>query len=125
MAGPSSVEAYLSALPAGRRAWMEELRETIRAAAPEATEAISYLMPAFRLRDRFLVSYAAYKSHYSLFPANQAVVAALGDELKGYYSGRGTLRFPADEPLRAALVTKVVHVRIAEENAKRTTFDSQ
>ena len=117
MASPPSVEAYLSDLPAERRAVMDELRATVRAAAPEATEAISYQMPALRLHDRFLVSYAAYKSHYSLFPANEVVVKAVGAALTPYLSGRGTIRFPADKPIPYALVTKVVKARVKEANA--------
>jgi uncharacterized protein YdhG (YjbR/CyaY superfamily) len=119
MAGPTSVEDYLAALPNERRAVLEELRRTIKAAAPEATETIAYQMPAFRSHGgQFLVSYAAYKNHYSLFPASGAVVEALGAELTPYLAGKGTIRFPADDPIPGALVTKIVKVRV-EENAAR------
>jgi len=119
MAKPTSVEEYLAALPDDRRATVEQLRRTIRAAAPEATETIAYLMPAMRShRGQFLVSYAAYKKHYSLFPASDAVIEAGGDELKPYLAGKGTIQFPADKPLPIALVTKIVKVRVAE-NAER------
>jgi uncharacterized protein YdhG (YjbR/CyaY superfamily) len=119
MAAPTSVEEYLAALPDERRAVMEELRQTVNAAAPEATETIAYEMPALRSHGgQFLVSYAAYKRHYSLFPASEAVIEAGGDELKPYLAGKGTIRFPADEPLPTALVTKIVKVRVAE-NAER------
>lgn len=114
MATPSSVEDYLAALPAGPRAALEELRKTIKAAAPEATETISYQMPAFQQDGRFLVSYAAFKDHCSLFPASGKVLEALGEELKPYFSGKGTLRFTAAEPIPAALVRKIVKVRIEE-----------
>jgi uncharacterized protein YdhG (YjbR/CyaY superfamily) len=118
MAGPGSVEDYLAALPDGPRAEMEELRATIRGAAPEATEQISYQMPAFKSHGRFLVSYASFKDHYSLFPANDAVREALGDELAPFLSGKGTIRFRHDEALPTALVTKVVEVRLRENAAK-------
>jgi uncharacterized protein YdhG (YjbR/CyaY superfamily) len=118
MAGPTSVEDYLAALPEEQRAALEKLRKTIRAAAPEATETISYQMPAFKDQGRFLVSYAAFKNHCSLFPASNAVMEALGEELKPYFSGKGTLRFTADKPIPAALVKKIVKARI-EENAAR------
>ena len=119
MAEPISVEDYLDALPDERRAAMEELRQTIKAAAPQATETIAYQMPALRSHGgQFLVSYAAYKRHYSLFPASGAVVEALGEELTPYLAGKGTIRFPADRPVPTALVTKVVKVRL-EENAGR------
>ncbi|MBA2700638.1 MAG: DUF1801 domain-containing protein [Chloroflexi bacterium] len=118
MAAPSSVEDYLAALPEDRRATLETLRQTIRRAAPEATERISYQMPAFRSHDQFLVSYAAFKHHFSLFPASDAVVEALGAELTPYLSGKGTIRFPADRPIPADLVTRIVKVRVAENAAR-------
>lgn len=82
MAAPTSVEDYLSALPEGSHAALEKLRRTIKAAAPEATETISYQMPAFKHHGRFLMSYAAVKDHCSLFPASKAVREALGEELE-------------------------------------------
>jgi uncharacterized protein YdhG (YjbR/CyaY superfamily) len=118
MAGPTSVEDYLDGLPDERRAVVEELRQTINAAAPEATETIAYEMPALRTHGQFLVSYAAYKNHYSLFPASDAVIEALGDELTPYLAGKGTIRFPANRPVPTALVTKIVKVRLAENAAR-------
>jgi uncharacterized protein YdhG (YjbR/CyaY superfamily) len=117
MATPTSVDDYIAALPPERRATMEELRRTINAAAPDATETIAYQMPALRADGRFLVSYAAFKAHFSLFPASDAVVAAGGEELAPYLAGKGTIRFPADQPLPLALVTKIVTVRVAEHAA--------
>jgi uncharacterized protein YdhG (YjbR/CyaY superfamily) len=117
MAVPSSVEDYLAALPEAPRAALEKLRKTIKAAAPEATETISYQMPAFKLHGRFLVSYAAFKEHCSFFPASSKVLEAHGEELKPYFSGKGTLRFTADKPLPTALVKKIVKVRIKENAA--------
>ena len=125
MVTPTTVEEYLDTLPGDRRAAVEDLRRTIRAAAPEATETIAYSMPAFRgLGGQFLVSYAAYKNHYSLFPASGVVVEALGDELTPYLAGKGTIHFPAGQPLPLALVTKIVTVRLAE-NAERARARSQ
>jgi len=117
MTGPASVDGYMAALPDDRRAAMEELRQTIRDAAPEATELISYQMPAFRSHGQFLVSYAAFKNHYSLFPASEAVVTGLGEELTPHLSGKGTIRFRADDPIPSALVTKIVKIRFAENAA--------
>jgi len=119
MAAPTRVDDYLAALPEAPRAALEELRKTIRAAAPEATETISYQMPTFKDQGRFLVSYAAFKNHCSLFPASGAVMEALGEELKPYFSGKGTLRFTADKPIPAALVRKIVKTRIEENAAER------
>jgi len=118
MAGPTTVDEYLAALSDERRAGVEQLRQTINAAAPEATESIAYLMPALRSHGgQLLVSYAAFKKHYSLFPASEAVVEALGDELTPYLAGKGTIRFPADKPIPIATVTKILKVRLAENAA--------
>jgi uncharacterized protein YdhG (YjbR/CyaY superfamily) len=119
MAAPSSVEDYLAALPPEPRDALEKLRKTIKAAAPEATETISYQMPTFKMDGRFLVSYAAFKNHCSLFPASEAVMQALGEELRPYFSGKGTLRFTADKPIPAALVKRIVETRIEENAATR------
>ena len=118
MAAPPSVDAYIAGLSDERRPAVEELRRTIRAAAPQATETIAYDMPAFRLDGRFLVSYAAFKNHYSLFPASDAVVAALGDEVAPYVAGKGTFRFPATAPIPSDLVTRIVKVRLEEIAAR-------
>jgi uncharacterized protein YdhG (YjbR/CyaY superfamily) len=117
MAEPTSVEEYLAALSEEPRAALEKLRKTIRAAAPDATETISYQMPAFKDNGRFLVSYAAFKDHCSLFPASEGVIKALGEELTPYFTGKGTIRFTADNPLPTALVKKIVQARLEETAA--------
>jgi uncharacterized protein YdhG (YjbR/CyaY superfamily) len=114
-----TVEDYLASLPSERRTALEQLRSAINGAAPGATETIAYQMPALRSHGgQFLVSYAAYKHHYSLFPASGAVVGALGDALTRYLSGKGTIRFPANEPIPIPLVTRIVKVRFAENAAR-------
>lgn len=119
MAAPVSVEEYLAALPEESRAALEQLRKMIQAAAPEATEAISYQMPAFRDHGRLLVSYAAFKNHCSLFPMSMKVIEEHREDLQPYYTAKGTIRFHVDAPLPAALVQKIVQARI-EENASRS-----
>ena len=114
MASSRSVDDYLAAQPPATRAVLEELRRTIRAAAPEASESIAYDMPALRLGGRFVVSYAAFKRHYSLFPASAVVSAALGAELEPYLYGKATLRFPVARPVPLDLVKRVVEIRLAE-----------
>jgi uncharacterized protein YdhG (YjbR/CyaY superfamily) len=112
------IDDYLATLPEDRRMAVNQLRETISAAAPEATETIAYNMPAFRSHGgQFLVSFAAFKAHYSLFPASGAVVDELGDELAPYLAGKGTIRFPANKPLPLATVSKIVKIRLAENAA--------
>jgi uncharacterized protein YdhG (YjbR/CyaY superfamily) len=118
MAEPTGVEDYLAALPEGPRGVLQELRETIRAAAPDATETISYHMPTFKQGGRFLVSYAAFKNHCSLFPASKAVMDAHGEALERYLSGKGTFRFTVEDPIPTALVKKIVQTRIEEVEAE-------
>ena len=114
MAGPADVEQYLSALPAEPRAALESLRATIRGAAPDATEALSYGMPAFKLDGRPLVAYAAFKRHCSLFPMSTKAIEAFAEELEPFRTSKGTLQFQADRPLPPELVTKLVAARIEE-----------
>jgi uncharacterized protein YdhG (YjbR/CyaY superfamily) len=115
----ASVEKYLAALPGESRAALEKLRTTIKAAAPTASETISYQMPAFRYEGRSLVSYAAFKDHCSFFPMSLAVIADREDELRPFLSGKGTIRFTTDRPLPAALVTSIVKARMAEIAARK------
>jgi uncharacterized protein YdhG (YjbR/CyaY superfamily) len=107
---PASVDAYLAGLPDDRRARLEDLRRIVRAAAPDADEVIAYNMPAYRLAGRFMVSFEAYAKHDSLFPASQAVVDALGDEVAPYVKGKGTLQFPASQPLPLDLIERIVRI---------------
>ena len=111
---PVTVDEYIARLPEDRREAMSLLRRTIRAAAPDATEVITYKMPGFKAHGTFLVSYDAFKRHYSLFPASQVVVDELGDAIQPYLAGRGTIRFPASRPIPADLVTRIVKARLAE-----------
>lgn len=115
---PATVDEYLARLPDDRRTVMALLRATIRAAAPDATEVITYKMPGFKRNGSFLVSYDAFKRHYSLFPASDGVVNGLGDDIKPYLAGRGTIRFPANAPIPVDLVTRIVRIRVAENEAR-------
>jgi len=117
--GPSSVDQYLAAVPPEQRAALERLRRQIQAAAPHATETISYQMPAFRDGDRLLMSYAAFKDHCSLFPMSLKVIDDHNADLEGHLSGRGTIRFTPDRPLPAALVKRMVKARLAENADRR------
>ena len=115
----ATVDEYLAALPEDRRGPMEQIRSAIRTAAPEAEEAISYKMPAFKLDGRFFVSYDAFKAHYSLFPWSDRMIAELGDEIAPYAKGRGTIRFPADQPIPTDLIRRIVAIRLEEHAAER------
>lgn len=115
------VDMILAALPEDRRKVLQKLRETIRSAAPEAEEGISYGVPAFRLHGRPLVSYAAPKEHFSFFPMSPEVLEAHKKDLEGFSTAKGTIRFTSDKPIPAAVVRKIVKARIAEvqERSKR------
>jgi len=116
---PKSVDAYFASLEPARRAPLQKLRETIAAAAPRAEEGITYGMPGFLVQGRGLVGYMAFDRHYSLFPMSAAVVEAFQNELDGFSTSKGTIRFPVDKPLPAALVKKLVKARIAENERKK------
>jgi uncharacterized protein YdhG (YjbR/CyaY superfamily) len=114
MARYASVDDYLETLPEDRRAVMQHLRQAISDAAPLATETIAYDMPAFRLGGKFLVSFGAFKSHYSLFPCTQLMAHVIGDPLKPYMRGKGTLQFPVKDPIPLDLVRRIVEIRREE-----------
>jgi uncharacterized protein YdhG (YjbR/CyaY superfamily) len=114
MQKPTTVDEYLSWVPEAHRPLLDGLRETIKAVAPEATEVIAYGMPAFRLDGRFFVSYSDFKNHVSLFPATDAMIEELGDELQPHVFGKGTLRFRADQPLPRDLVARIIAIRLKE-----------
>ena len=113
-----AVEEYLARVPEPARGTLQKVRAAIRAVVPaEATEGISYGMPSFRYKGA-LVGYAAFKDHCSFFPMQASLIDTMKDELKGYRTSKGTLQFPLDKPLPAALVKKMVKARVAEKDAK-------
>jgi uncharacterized protein YdhG (YjbR/CyaY superfamily) len=104
---------YLAALSVDQRRALEKLRKDIQLAAPKAEECISYGIPGFRLNGKLLVSYGAAAKHCAFYPGS--TLQAFKKEMKAYEtSGKGTIRFPAEEPLPSALVRKIVKARIAE-----------
>jgi len=116
---PKTVDEYLAGVPEPAHTTLNKLRATIRAAAPkEATEAISYGMPSFRYKGGPLVYYAAFAEHCSFFPASVAVMQQFANELKAYPTSKGTIRYPQDKPLPAALVKKMVQARVAQIESK-------
>ena len=117
----AQIDATLAALPADQRAALQALRQTIAAAAPEAQETISYGMPAFRYHGRALVSYSAFKAHCSFFPMSAALIESHRDELAGFATAKGTLRFTPEHPLPADLVVRIVRERMAQVDARRAT----
>ena len=117
-AAPKNTDEYLAAVPEPARSTLNKIRAAIRSVVPpEATEAISYGMPAFKYNGT-LVWFAAFSNHCSLFPT-ASVIEALKNELKGFSTSKGTIHFPVDKPLPAALVKKLVKARIAQNEHKK------
>ena len=112
---PRNHDDYLAAVSAEKRAALETLRKAIMTAAPDLEECISYQLPAFRLKGKFLLAYGAATGHCAFYPGS--VVVALQDELLGYDTSKGTIRFPADKPLPSALVRKIVKLRITQKGS--------
>ena len=115
---PKTVEEYLAGVPEPARSTLDKIRAVIRSAVPpEATEAISYRIPAFK-HNGVLIWYAAFSDHCSLFPT-ASVIEELKDELKGYSTSKGTIHFPIDKPLPAALLKKLVKARLRQNESKK------
>lgn len=113
-----TIDAYLAALGPEQRGALEKLRRMIQAAAPKAEECISYQLPAFR-QDGMLVGFGAGAKHCSFYLMSSSVLEGFEEELEGYDTSKGTIRFPADEPLPATLVRKLVKARLAENAARK------
>ena len=116
---PKDVDEYLAGVPEPARSALNKLRAAIRSAVPpEATETISYRIPAFKYKGRVLVWFAAFSNHCSLFPT-ASVIEAFKNELKGFSTSKGTIHFPTDKPLPTALVKKLVKARVAQNEGKK------
>lgn len=121
-AGFSSIDEYIATFPEEIQIILEELRATIKAAAPDAKEKISYQMPTFDLKGN-LVHFAAFKNHIGFYPTPSGT-EAFKDELSIYQAGKGSIRFPIDKPLPLELISKIVKARV-EENLKKAELKSK
>ena len=113
---PEDIDEYIASFPSDVRKILQRVRLTIRKAAPEAKEAIKYQIPTFTLNGN-LVHFAAFKNHIGLYPAPSGL-AAFSKELTPYKAGKGSVRFPLDEPIPYGLVTKIVKFRAREMENK-------
>ena len=116
-ASGTTVDEYLAGLPEDQQAALQRLRETIKAAAPMATEVISYAIPAYKLNG-MLVSFSAARSHCTFHVMSPATFRAHALDLKGYQTTTSGIHFGPDKPLPPALVTKLVKARIAENELR-------
>ena len=121
-AGYHSIDEYIATLPEDIQALLLTVRATIRAAAPDAEERISYQMPTFAQHGN-LVHFAALKNHIGFYPTSSGV-AAFKDELAGYVSTPGAIQFPLNQPLPLDLITRIVRFRVAE-NLSRAAAKTQ
>jgi uncharacterized protein YdhG (YjbR/CyaY superfamily) len=113
-AKPKTVDGYIAAAPKEQRAALEKLRKTIKAAAPKATEGLSYGIVGFKQDGKYVVYFGSWKAHIALYGAGGSVIDAHKAELKPYAQSKGTIQFPADQPIPYGLVRKIVKARIAE-----------
>ena len=115
---PQTIDEYLALVNADHRDALQELRQTIRAVAPNAEECISYAIPALRLNGRLLVGFAAWSNHCSFYPMSSKMLKKFQNELRNFQTSKGTLRSSPDKPMPVALVKKLLKARIAENNTR-------
>jgi uncharacterized protein YdhG (YjbR/CyaY superfamily) len=113
-----SVDEYIARHPVAVQAVLERVRSTIRRAVPGAEEAISYQIPTFKRDGALVVYFAGWKEHYSLYPANDRLVAAFEGELAPYQVSKGTIRFPLSRPVPVRLIAGIAKF-LAKETAAR------
>jgi uncharacterized protein YdhG (YjbR/CyaY superfamily) len=112
-----TIDEYIATFPKNVQIILEELRQAIRESAPAAEETISYQMPAFKLNG-ILVWFAAFKNHVGFYPKTSAI-EAFKEELSGYETSKGTIRFPINKPIPFNLVKKIVRYRVKENLGKK------
>ena len=110
----AEVDDYLAGVEEPKRSTLERLRRTILGVVPDAEEGISYGVPAFRVDGKVVAGFAAFTRHLSYLPHSGSVFPVLGDELDGYTTSSGALRFPVDSPLPEPLVQRLIEVRMAQ-----------
>ncbi len=113
---PKTIDKYIAGFPQDVQDILEEIRRTIRKAAPKAQETISYQIPTFTLNGKYLIFFAAYKRHVGLYPAPRGI-EKFKKELSAYGGGKGTARFPLDKPIPFGLISRIVKFRVQENLA--------
>jgi uncharacterized protein YdhG (YjbR/CyaY superfamily) len=110
----NTVEEYLAAAPSDKHAALTKLRRTIKAAAPKATESISYGIVGYKQNGERVAYFGYWKEHIALYGTSSRFIKAHAAELKPYVQSKGTIQFPWDKPLPVGLVSKIVKARVAE-----------
>lgn len=118
---PANVDTYISVFPEEVQKILEQVRLTVRMAAPGAEETISYGMPAFRYKGRIIIYFAGYKSHIGIY-ATPSGHAAFAKELSKYKQGRGSVQFPLDKPMPLNLIAQMVKFRVQQQAEKEVDF---
>ncbi len=114
---PQNIDEYIAGFPTDVQEILQKIRMTIRKAAPDAQETISYKMPTFTLKGSYLVYFAAYKNHIGFYAAPRGNME-FKEELSVYESGKGTLQFPLDKPIPFDLISRIVKFRVKENLAE-------
>ena len=113
-----TIDEYIRSFPANIQNILENMRQTIRKAAPDAIEAISYQMPTFKLSGKNLVHFAAFKNHIGFYPTPSGI-EAFKKALADYKGSKGAVQFPLDKPVPFDLVEKIVKFRVTENLQKK------
>lgn len=117
MAAPTTIDQYIAAFPESTQALLQQVRETIRKAAPDAEECISYGIPTFKLNGN-LVHFAGYKNHIGFYPGADGI-AAFAKDISAYKSAKGSVQFPIDKKIPLALIARIVRYRVKQNITKQ------
>jgi uncharacterized protein YdhG (YjbR/CyaY superfamily) len=122
-ADPKTIDDYIALFPLEVQECLQKIRTTIKKAAPQAQEAISYKIPTFTLDGKYLIYFAAFKKHISVYPAPRGA-KAFKEELAKYEGGKGTLQFPLDKPIPFSLIRRIVEFKV-KENLTKTILNKK
>ncbi len=121
--GFASMDEYIATFPEDVQKILKKVRATIKAAAPKAEETISYEIPTFKINGKYLIYFAGWKQHISIYPIPTGD-AAFQKEIEPYVAGKGTLKFPLDKPIPFKLITRMVKLQLAD-NLEKTGYRSK
>ena len=116
-AKPNTIDDYISMFPEQTQELLQQVRNTIKKAAPGSGEKISYGIPTVTMNDNYLIYFAGYKYHISVYPAPRGV-EAFKEELSRYKGGKGTVQFPLDKPIPFNLISRITKFRLKENSQK-------